>query len=319
MPTLAIVGSGLSGLSAASVLVHHPHAQRLTTLVLDKGQHPGGRMASHIETEHAWDTGAQYARADSLPFMAWVNQFVPEVISWPEADRFVIPGGFRHLAERASMGLNLCQKTTLQHIRWDNGSQRWQLLGHHSLSDQLKTWWADGLLLTCPVPQAIALVSPYLPHDHDLQTIQYTPNLTLQVKTDCPLTKPYRSSDGVVGWVADNQPKWPHCNHSWTVQSTPQFATDGYNLEEAEITRQLLSATSQLTDTPLDKLVPIRLKHWRYALVTKPYHLPYYAHPQLPLWMAGDGFISPRLEGAWQSGQAVAKAMLAAYLDPARH
>ena len=318
MPTLAIIGSGLSGLSAATTLMNHPHARGLTVLVLDKGQHAGGRMASHLDANLAWDTGAQYARAKTPEFMAWVNQHVPQVTTWPDAGRFVVSGGFRHLAERASLGLNLAQHTTLTEIRWDAASQRWQLLCQHRLSGP-KTWWADGLLLTCPVPQSLALVSDYLPTGHDLHTIEYATNLTLLLKADRPLPEPYRSPNGEVGWVCDNQPKWPHQPHCWTAQSTPQFADTYFDSADDDVTRRLLEATSQATQTPLNCLTPIRLKRWRYALVSQPYHLPYYAHPQLPLWLAGDGFVGPRLEGAWQSGQAVAKAMLATYLDPSRH
>jgi renalase len=320
MPTLAILGSGLTGLTAAHAITTNPHAKGLTVLLIDKGHYPGGRMASYTENGY-WDTGAQYAKPSDTAFKNWVESKVGPVIAWPDDDRFAVPQGFRRLGEQAAMGLNMAQRTTISQIRWDHASQRWQLLGQHYTAGP-KSWWADGLLLTCPVPQACALIHAYLPTDHDLHQVTYAPNITLQLQTSQALHQPYRSTEGCIGWVADNAVKWPNSaatTHYWTVQSTPAFAEKHWDLDDATLTQMMLKALVEQLGLSEPTWTVSRLKRWRYAFVTQAYSLPYYAHPQLPLWLAGDGFVGPRLEAAWQSGQAVAKSMLATYLDPSRH
>jgi renalase len=320
MPTLAILGSGLAGLSAAQAITLNPYAKGITVLVIDKGRYAGGRMASYTDGG-CWDTGAQYAKPTDPGFTAWMTQQAGPLTAWPDTDRFVVPQGFRRLGEQAAMGLNMAQHTTISQIRWDHASQRWQLLGHHHTAGP-KSWWADGLLLTCPVPQALALIEAYLPANHDLNYITYAPNITLQVKTRQALGQPYRSPTGVIGWIADNAVKWPNnevLDRCWTVQSTPAFAENQVNVTDDSIIKAMVTALTDVTGVTKSTVDVVRLKRWRYAFVTQAYTLPYYAHSQLPLWLAGDGFVGPRLEAAWQSGQAVAKSMLAAYLDPSRH
>ena len=98
---IAIIGTGIAGLSAAEAL----HAAGYPVQLFDKSRGSGGRMASKRSDAGALDLGAQYFTARDRRFAAtvaqwqargWVEQWTPSLYQFangvlsPSADEQVL-------------------------------------------------------------------------------------------------------------------------------------------------------------------------------------------------------------------------------------
>ena len=74
VPHLAVIGSGIAGLSCATML----HRAGLEVSLFDKARSPGGRMSTRRGDDWQCDHGAQY-------FTARHPEFRAEVARWQQA------------------------------------------------------------------------------------------------------------------------------------------------------------------------------------------------------------------------------------------
>jgi renalase len=188
-------------------------------------------------------------------------------------------------------------------------SQGWQCQ-----ADNGQIFSSKALLLTPPVPQSLALLEAgqtelAVPDRAALEKIEYAPCLAGMYWLDGPVHLPepgaIQHSHAPISWIADNQRKGisPEATIV-TVHAGAAYSRELWDRPEAEILaalqtgfRPYIAATTSVMEA--------QLKRWRHALATT-------LHPERcllaanlpPLVFAGDGFKSPRVEGAALSGLA---------------
>ncbi|MBY0504067.1 MAG: FAD-dependent oxidoreductase [Bryobacteraceae bacterium] len=285
----AIIGAGMAGIAAARGLLQ----AGCQPVLFDKGQRPGGRMATRRLGGGTLDSGAQFFTAHHPDFQACIQ-------AWQSAGlvaRWELPGDGEYVRYRGTRGMNAVAR------EWASGLTIHTGVRIERLEAVARGWRINGedfdaAILTPPVPQALELMGQ---REHPvLGVIAYEPCLAVLAIPAGPLVLPPASGD--IAFLADNQAKGISAVAAVTLHATGAYSQEHWDDAEApaSLLRQAgISATE------------IYLHRWKYAKAVVVHGESCYREPSgPPLVYAGDGFAGPRVEGAVLSGWAAAKAIL---------
>ena len=180
---------------------------------------------------------------------------------------------------------------------------------------------ADAIVLTAPVPQALALLAAGGTElgaaDRDaLGAIDYDPCLAVLAPLDSAwcLDPPgaIRPDSHSLAWVADNALKGVSSAPALTLHATAPASRSMWDADDAVVARELLAAAAAAMGgvAPDVDHRAVQVQRWRFSIPTV-----LSPHPCLeasglpPLVFAGDAFGGPRVEGAVRSGWAAAGAL----------
>lgn len=306
-----IVGAGLAGLACAARL----SSAGFPVQLFDKARGAGGRMsARRVDTplgEVGFDHGAQYFTAHGAAFRSRVEQWAMDgiVAPWSAAgpDAWVgVPG----------MNAPVRALAAEQKVRWgcqveslSREGPLWRLTGGGEDLGQF-----DAVILALPAEQATVLIGE---HDPALAaraaTSRTQPCWTVMAAFDQPLpiVAHVLRDEGQIGWAARNTSKPGRGPiEAWVVQGNPLWSQAHLEESGETICQALLAALQQHADGPIPRPIAIQAHRWRFARSA--------AGSEGALWSAltglgccGDWLISPRVESAWDSGQALADRVLA--------
>jgi renalase len=317
----AIVGAGIAGLVAAERL----RERGVRVVLLDKGRSVGGRLATRRMGNATLDHGAQYFTAKEERFKQYVEAWVQAGIvrEWakgfstdgalPENGnaRYIAPKGMTAITKHLANGLTI--HTEARVVKLVHENHGWTL--HTDNGEETS---ADAVLLTPPVPQVLELVRASmisLPIDVEtnLSAVSYLPCIAalavLSGASRVPSPGGVLVSGEPIAWIADNAQKGISSAPSVTIHATPAFSLDHWNDDDPTLTQTLLTAAAPYLGSNVQT---VEIKKWRYALAKTFYSKPFeLLTTTAPLALAGDGFLSPRVEGAALSGLYAADALLA--------
>lgn len=319
---VAVIGAGMAGLGCALRLTE----AGVEVWVFDKGRVPGGRVASRRLDGAAFDHGAQFvtARDDSLDKVldqlakdgatsvwdaastaerrCWVG--VPAMSSLPArlAGRLVKPPEQR-------------RHVSALHI----GPEGWRVR-HHPADDMRPGTVSDiggdvagpfdAVLLALPSPQAVVLLDS-VGHEFAAAASRatYAPCWTVMACFAQPLDLPdmRRSTTDAIGWIAReaSRPGRHRQPERFVFQASAAWSRAHLELTPAEIMDDLLSTVS-IQAVPL-----VAAAHrWRYSMVEQALGSPCLWDAEARLGACGDWCLGGRVEAAWQSGEALAEAVL---------
>lgn len=325
--TVAVVGAGLAGLTAARAL---REAGREVVL-LDKGRRAGGRCATRTLAGATIDTGAQFFTVRSEAFAALVERWTAEgcpIRTWSDgfaraasiaADpataetegdghpRHSVEGGMNRLAAHLARDLGVRTRTRVTSVRAQRGA--WSVATPDGVEQ------AEAVLLTTPVPQALALVgNGGVDLDEGLvarlRNRDYEPCLALLVALDrgpgLPGPGGVQLAGGPVTWLADNVAKGASAVPAVTVHASGDWSESFYDADPELVTRELLT----LVRPWLGGAQPVvtDVVRWRYSKPRRPDDagaLLLAGRPG-PLVLAGDALAGGKVEGAVTAGLAAA-------------
>lgn len=310
-----IIGGGITGLIIATILQQNG----IKVIVLDKGRGIGGRLATRKFQEGVFDYGAQYFTVKNPQFQKWVNEWLEAgiITQWcqnfaPEDDpkpryRGVISN--RSIAKFLAQDLEVHTNKKVTKIKYDN---QWLIT-----TETGEQFSADTLIMTPPVPQTLTLLDDSkieIPSDikTSLEQITYYQCIALLALLSKPsnISAPggitLENNDYLI-WLADNYQKGISPTYGVTLHATPQFSATYWDRDDKTVADLLLNAASQWLN---NSVIDYQVHRWRYSLPCTFYPQPYCALPNLPLIMAGDAFVSPKIEGAVLSGIATTEYLL---------
>ena len=323
---ILIVGAGITGLMAAQSLVQ---AGRQVAIV-DKGRSVGGRLATRRIGPGLADHGAQFFTVRAPAFAAqvaswedtglvfrWANGWSDGSIAGPVVDghpRYAVRGGMNALAKTlaadltaAGVPIHLDVKLTALAATAD---------GWRATAEQGDVYEAATVILTAPVPQALALLDAgasvlQTGQRAALDAVRYAPCLCgmAWVEGEFHLPEPgaVQKQEAPVAWVADNRRKGiSPAAQVITLHANPVWSAAHYGDSDEQVAAVFSTELKRWAYGPYE-LRELQVKRWRYALPTALYPQPFLCADGLPpLYFGGDAFATPRVEGAATSGLAIA-------------
>ncbi len=329
---IAILGAGLAGLSCARGLA----AGGRTPDLFDKGRAAGGRLASRRVdlsengTALRFDHGAQYLTARGPGFAAALR--AAGARPWPDPDRLVgVPAMSalpRHLAE----GLPPIRlRRHAAALEPGPGGRGWMVLHldagavrpdrpvpPEALAAAERAGPYAAVALALPAPQAAPLVAPHAPAWAEALAaeVRIAPCWTVMAAfaARLPLPDTLRPGEGAIGWAArdSSKPGRDAAAETWVVQAGPAWSRAHLEDRADSVVPALLDALAGLAGTPLPPPAHAAAHRWRHAMVETPLGAPCLWDPALGLGLAGDWCLAARAEAAFDSGAALAAAMLGA-------
>lgn len=305
-----IVGAGISGLLLARAL----RAAGQTVVVLEKSRGVGGRMATKRVGETSFDQGAQFFTARTPEFGRLVETWVQGGVAaaWPGTAhrRWIGAPAMTAVPKALAEGLDVRReaKVVAAQRRGDGG---WDLAieGQPAVA-------AGRLLLTCPAPQALALLAAggtVLPAElaAALGRLTYHPCLALLAVLRGPSAVPAEGvapEAGPLRWIADNVRKGVARGvpAAVTLHAVPEYSVRHYATPEADVAAELLAAAAPWLGAPV---AATALHRWKFSEPAATHPEPCVWRPELGLGFAGDAFGGPKVEGAALSGLALAAAV----------
>lgn len=314
---VAIVGSGLAGLTAAIELKGLGH----DVTVFEKSRGPGGRLAAKRVTGGSADMGAQYFTSrnpDFLPFLrkfagdetfeTWKGRFGFETAAgawepFPEEARFVGTPRMTAITRALSAHARVVAETRVGKLA--RNDQSWSVFddaGNH-LGDY------HQVLITAPPAQARELMV-------NSGLNELASHLDDPVKRVLPCwavaahfpVSPWPHHEGMrcrhpaLFWVANNSSK-PGRNDEgqwWVLHASPAWTEEHVDTPAEEVAEKLLAAFRELTgfEAGPDDVVTHRWLYARSEGGAQPGHLWF---PDYGLGLAGDWLSGGRVEGAFDS------------------
>ncbi len=300
--SVLIVGAGLCGLALATALkkINRPAA------VVEKSRGVGGRMATRRSDMAKFDHGAQfYTLSEKIEPLheRWQSRSLVE--TWFEVDgqkKVSARGGMTSLAKDLAADLDV--RVSRKLVRLERIGKEWSAF--FEAGEALR---AETVVLTSPLPQALEILTASgLKFDSQLSQRVYAKALVALVEAPVHLDFPIGSrgfwsqpTDHIFS-ISDQKVKGVSPVAADTVVMTPAFSeanfgqSDEQNLELIRI--EILKLSAAFFCQSMD------LKKWRYSHPLLRCD-DGFAEVQPSLYLAGDAFGGPSLNGAFASANSL--------------
>lgn len=309
---IIVVGAGLSGLTAARELASNGH----DVSVFDKGRGVGGRLATRRAGNAVFDHGAQFFTVRNPEFQTQVDSWLSSgvVREWCRGfesedghPRYVGTTGMTALAKDLAAGHDVRTNTLVFSLTTsDNG---WIVTTDDGVAHS-----ADAVILTAPLPQSFSLMfSAGVEMPEDLRTIDYDRTLGLLVTLlsadghTVPAPGGLQYPDDVFSFIGNNSSKGISSSTALTFHANPEWSREHFELPTDQIGAELMAAAQRWIGKSI--VVHREVKKWRFATPQRVWPEPCWVHESGSLVLAGDAFAGPKVEGAYLSGLAAARAL----------
>lgn len=306
--TIAIIGAGMAGLSAARRLAD---AGR-DVVVFDKSRGLGGRMATRRAGDLAFDHGAQYFTARGPAFRAAVEAWRARghAAAW-FGDGYVGTPGMTAPARALAEGMRIvpsCQVTDLH--RAPDG---WTVLDANGPVAVPGNGAFEAVVLAVPAPQALPLAASADVNFPAMEQAVYAPcwALMLAFAESTGLPDSDRRDEGAIAWIAHNASKPGRSAEPETVvvHASPDWSRRNLEVAPEDAAARLLEEFRTITQIDATPLF-VAAHRWRYALVERAAGEPCLWDAEAQLGACGDWCLGPRVEAAFDSGIAMADVLL---------
>lgn len=320
---IAIIGTGLAGLSAAQAL----NAAGLDVQLFDKSRGSGGRMASKRSDAGSLDLGAQYFTARDRRFVdvvqqwqarGWVAEWEPQLYQLDEQGLHPSPdeqlrwvGTPRMSAiSRALLGA-LPVHFSCRITEVFRGEQNWQLQDAEGQSHGP----FSAVIVATPAPQATGLLSAAPKLAGTAANVIMNPTWAVALAFESPLDTPVQASfvrGSPIDWLARNRSKPERDNHfdTWVLHASSEWSRQHLDLPKESVIERLHGAFAEVIGCCLPAPSFSLAHRWLYARPAGNHEWGALADADLGLYACGDWCLSGRVEGAWLSGQEAARRLL---------
>ena len=320
--TVAVVGAGCAGLAAARRLTDA--GAQVTIFERDAGA--GGRMATQHFHERSYDHGAQFFSVREPVFLSTISRLTTAGVAavWPArwghfygahlsqeqhaTPRFVGVGGMNRIVTALAEGIALIPDSEVTDLSRSQGQWTIEIRGRDPVGG------FDIVLLAVPAPEAASLLTGIAEFAIDIAAATYAPCWAVMAEFEIPLPIEFdaiRIDDSILAWAARNssKPGFDSSTETWVLHASPEWSL-AYLEEPAEAVQDILLDRFRWVFR-FDEVARHATAHrWRHALVQQSAGLPFFWDPGLQIGTCGDWCLGPRVEAAFDSGFALAEALI---------
>lgn len=320
MPTVAIIGAGISGLICARKL-----ASRFDVTLFDKSRGVSGRMATRRggQDDASFDHGAQYFTVRSNLVTPMLEQWIDDgiVALWrgnvcilrpnltiqrEPTPRYVSMPGMNSLGKHLARFLNIETNTRIE--KASRTSSGWTL----TTTDGAEHGPFDILVSTAPPQQTLGIIGNDVSFASILASQQFDPCWATMIHFEKPVPVSYDAAfvhENPLRWICRNNSK-PGRNpdqECWVLHTAPDWTKTHLEETPEEVTPKLLAAFSTAIGQKLGNIQHATSHRWRYSAPVQPLEQGYLWDSQSKLGIAGDWCSGARVEGAILSGLTLAQ------------
>jgi predicted NAD/FAD-dependent oxidoreductase len=319
---VAVLGAGIAGLAAARRLAD----DGVEVTVFDKGRGPGGRTSIRRADGWQFDHGAQYFTVRDGRFSKQVEHWLElgVVAEWTgrivainrdgntspstSTRRLVGAPGMNAIARHLARDLAVhCGRPVSKLHRTPRG---WSVVRDADESGPF-----DAVLVTLPPAQSVPLLKSSPTLAQRARGVRMNPCWAVMASFAGSVELDFDGAfinTGPLSWVArdSSKPGRPD-GESWVIHAGAEWSAGHLDDEIVDVERQLLEAFAKATG--LGQLpVPQHLDamRWRFAIPAEPLPDRSCLDAEAGIGMAGDWCGGPRVEGAWLSGDDLARRIL---------
>jgi renalase len=315
---IAVIGAGMAGLSCAKHLGEHS----FHTTIFEKGRGLGGRLATRRADDGiAFDHGAQFIVARSPLFGKVIKEAIrngsadywrPVNLnegSFGSGDWIVGVPAMNALVKPFARGVDIRLQNEVVTIRQYDG--KYYIRTQNNEAEEC----FDIVICTIPAPQAQVLLAFNSDIINALKKVSIAPCWALVVTFSSPFNAGFdvwRSNSHDITWVSRNNSK-PDRNSltdCWVVHASPQWSQRHLELDPKIITEMMIEMLPNVLGIAMPKIDYVSAHRWRYALTTVPLGEPYLSSDDGTLFIGGDWCLGGRVEYAFESGHAIAEALI---------
>jgi predicted NAD/FAD-dependent oxidoreductase len=311
-----VIGGGMAGLACATDLAR----SGASVTVLDKGRGPGGRMAARrVEIDGAtvsFDHGAQYFTARDPGFRKLVAEWEAAGVAarWPAA-------GDEAWVGVPAMNAPIRAMASALDVRWGVRAEWLARDGEGwRVESDASALTAAQVLVAVPAEQAAVLLAEVAPDLAALAgSVVSAPCWAVMAgfAAPLPLADTLRPDDGPVSWAARNSAKPGRSGgEAWVIHASPARSRELVDAPKEDVASLLIAdffaAAGIAPVHPLQR----DAHRWLYALPAALAGEGARYDAARRIGIAGDWLHSPRVEGAWLSGRALAAKVLASVTYP---
>lgn len=279
--SIAVVGSGLAGLTAAILLAE----QNRAVTVFEKSRGPGGRMAAKRVPGGSADIGAQYFTARNPAFLRFLREHAGEASfgpwpgrfgyqhadgqweAFPDEERYVGIPRMTAVTRGLSAAVDIRALTRIERLQQKRG--QWTLQD----TDGAAYGPFDAVIVTAPPAQARDLFSnsnlPDLAEQLQEPVNHIQPCWATAVYFREPLDQPWeamRCQDDVLYWIANNSSKPGRDDQGqwWVLHANPEWSRANENTPADAVAAEMTRAFQRVTGCdvqPADQVT----HRWLYA------------------------------------------------------
>lgn len=315
---IAIIGAGIAGLSAARQL-NGDH----DVTVFDKSRGVGGRMSTRYAGDYEFDHGAQYFTMSDDEFAAEIKQMSDAPMRWESRGLYLRDGEMMADTGRPRWvgvpRMNGLPKAMAGGLNIQLGRRVARIAGAlGELTLRFEDGSTDGpferVICTAPAPQAIDMLPKRSPLQTILADVQMHACFALMVglpERFDPGWDSLRVSNLPISWLALNnsKPGRDETVSTLVIHASPEWSDENAEADRDWVQGVMLDTASTLCGRKLDEAPHIALHRWLYAYANEGVGQACLIDPALGVILAGDWCVGGRVEGAFLSGRAAAKAI----------
>lgn len=315
-PSVAIIGAGFAGITAAQQLAKHSEVT-----IFEKSRGFGGRMATRRNDPWQFNHGAQFFTVRSSEFKTLVEEYLeqslisewqPKIITLdPHSEPFKREWFEPHYVAEPSMN------SLVKHMAIDADVRLQVEVANVSKSANRPTWLLtdkndeslgefDWVISAAPAPQCLNIMPEEFSLQQQVESARLSPCFALMLGFDQALELNFEAAvvrNSPVAWIASASTKkntlMLHSDNAWAEQHLEQPLD--------WVQSELLKAFGELLRDKLPKPIHIDIHRWRYARAENPLDVGALVDTENRLAACGDWCLGNRVEDAFLSGLEVAK------------
>ena len=329
--TVAIIGAGISGLTAARMLTD----AGIKVTVFEKSRGVGGRTANRRSEHGSFDHGAQYFTVKDREFRSLIDRLISKgaVASWTNPadpsspdivhlsngvisqrslsnEKYVGTPAMNSICKHLSHEIEVVFNSRVVEVLECPGKVQLRLQGEE------KATGFDGVIISTPSFQASELTKEWPKLSAALEAIEMRPCWACLATFEHPVTSDWVGAflkDSHIAWIARNNTK-PGRNsktENIVIHATAEWSQAHLKTSQHAVAEMLLEEFWLKTGLSRQPAGYLNAHLWRYAVAAEELHLECLSSSSSNLVICGDWAHGSRVEGAFLSGRSASTKMLA--------